>query len=158
MKTHQLHLDDICEEYFQVLAIYSHEHDYRMAFLLNTHLGIHLHKTTSILNKKVNTEFQVFEYIDKAFYRNWYLLNNHSTTEKEVNNDHDLFTQNTDVFHQKVVYIKELKKAAFLLKIEADEKMDYYKTLVKKIENIPQVYAVELIHLARLKNKKLLIF
>ena len=158
MKTHQLHLDDIFEEYFQVLAIYSHEHDYRLAFLLNTRLDIQLHKTTSILDKKFDTEFQVFEYNDKAFYRNWYLLNNHSTTKKEVNNDHDLFTQNTSVFHQKVVYMKELKRVPYLLKIEADEQMDYYKDLVKKIDSIPQVYAVELIHLPLLKNKKLLIF
>lgn len=158
MKTHRLRLDDIFEEDFQVIAIYCHEQDFRLAFLLNTHLGIQLCKATSILDQKIGANFHVFEFLDKTFYRNWFLLNNHSILEKEVNNNHDLFAQNTTLFHQKVFYIKELKRAAFLLKIEADENIDYYNDLVKKIEQIPQVYAVELIHLTRLKNKKLLIF
>lgn len=158
MKTHKLLLDDIFEEDFQVLAIYSYEQDYRLAFLLNTHLNIQLGKTSSILDNKINAEFHLFEYLDKTFYRNWFLLNNHSITEKVVANSHDLFTQKTTLFQQKLTYIKELKNAPFLLKIEADENMAYYKDLVKKIEQIPQVYAVDLIHLALLKNKKLLIF
>lgn len=158
MKKHRLHLDDIFEESFELIAIFSHEKDYRLAFLLNTHLGIQLQKATSILDKKNNTEFPVFEYEDKTFYRNWYLLNNHGTIEKEVKNDYDLFTQKATVFHQKVFYIKELKRIPFLLKIESDESKDFYEALVKKIADIPQVYAAEILHLTRLKNKNLLIF
>lgn len=158
MKTHRLRLDDIFEENFQVIAIYCHEQDFRLAFLLNTQLGIQLSKATSILDQKVGTNFHVFEFQDKTFYRNWFLLNNHSIIEKEVNNNHDLFSQVPSLFQQRAFYIKEFKKAPFLLKIEADENMDYYNDVVKKIDKIPQVYAVELIHLTLLKNKKLLIF
>ncbi len=66
MKKHRLHLNDIFEEPFQVIAIYCHEKDYRLAFILNTHLNIQLRKDTSILDKKSDTEFAVFEIKDKA--------------------------------------------------------------------------------------------
>ena len=132
MKKHRLILNDIFEEPFQVISIFCHEKDYRLAFLLNTHLEIQLQKATSILDKKSDTEFAVFEYEDKTLYRNWYLLNNFGVIEKDVFNQHDLFTQNTTIFQQKAYYIKDLKKTPFLLKIESEESMDYYNDLVKK--------------------------
>lgn len=158
MKKYRLYLDETFEEDFQIISIFCHEKDYRLAFLLNTHLEIQLKKATSIVDNKIQTEFPVYEFQDKTFYRNWYLLNNHGTSETAVSNQQDLFSQNTAVFQQKVFYMKELKRVPFLLKIESDESIDYYKDLVKKIEDIPQIYAAEILHLTHLKNKNLLIF
>ncbi len=158
MKTHQLHLDDIFKESFQIIAIYSDDYDYRVAFLLNKYLNLQLHKSTSIINKSISAEFSVFEYEDESFYRKWFLLNNHCLIEKEVNNTHDLFTQTSTLSQQKKCYFKDLKAAHYLLKIEGDDSLTFYTDLIKKIQNIPQIYAAELIHLENLKNKKLLIF
>ena len=158
MKKYHLYLDETFEENFQVISIFCHEKDYRLAFLLNKHLEIQLKKATSIVDNKIKTEFPVFEFQDKTFYRNWYLLNNHGTCDKEVPSQQDLFSQHATVFQQKVFYINELKKVPFLLKIESGESLGYYNDLVKKIEDIPQIYAAEILHLTHLKNKNLLIF
>jgi hypothetical protein len=158
MKTHRLLLEDVFEEEYQVIAIYCQEQSYRMAFLLNTCLGTQFQKTTDILNQKMGCSFQLYEYHDKNFYRNWFLLSNHSSIEKQVSNSQDLFTHESDLFEQKVYYLNELKKATYLLKIEAEESIDYYNDIVKKIALIPQVYVAELVLLTRIKNKKLLIF
>lgn len=158
MKTHKLLLDDIFIESFLVLAIYSDEKDYRMAYLLNKYLNIQLHKSTSVLDKKKGAEFCVFEYEDKALYRNWFLINNYCFLDKEVNYSHDLFAQNTSLFQQKSFYIKKLKSAHYILKVEVEYSDNYAKELLQKIQNIPQIYATELVDLKLLKNKELLIF
>ncbi len=158
MKTHKLLLNDFFTESYFVLAIYSDEKDYRMAFILNKFLGINLYKSTSIIDKEKNTEFCVFEYDDKSLYRHWFLINNHCFIEKEVNHIHDLFTQNTSLFQQKGFYIKKLKAAHYILKVEIEESSNFKLELLKKIQAIPQIYASELVDLKLLKNKELLIF
>lgn len=158
MKKHHLGIDDSFKEDFHIIAIYSNEEDYRMAFLLNKYLNLQLKRAISILIKKNQGEFSVYEYEDVTLYRNWLLLQNHSIIEKEVANSNDLFSQNTTQFHQKAFYFKELKKARFLLKIVTDEGSEFLKELTEKLQNIPQVYTIELVHLARLKNTKLLLF
>ncbi len=158
MKTHLLGIDDSFKEDFHIIAIYSDEEDYRMAFLLNQHLNLQLKRAIPIIIKKNQAEFSVYEYEDVTLYRNWLLLQNHSLIKKEVLNYNNLFSQDTTQFHQKALYFKELKKARFLLKIVTDEGSEFLKELTEKLENIPQVYTIELVHLARLKNTKLLLF
>lgn len=158
MKIHHLGLDDSSNEYFHIIAIYSDEEDYRMAFLLNQHLNILLKRAIPILIKKDQAKFSVFEYEDVTLYRNWLLLQNQSLIEKEIVKHNDLFSQNTTQFHQKTFYFKELKKARFLLKIVTDEGSEFLKELTEKLQNIPQIYTIELVHLAQVKNTKLLLF
>jgi len=158
MKIHKMSLDDTFDDEFYVIAVYSDEEDYRLAFLLNENLGLKLNRSHSIVNKKTKAEFSIFEYDDISMYRNWFLLQNHSLIEKEVVKPRDLFSQDTTLFQQKVHFIKELKKARFLLKIITDEGNEFVNDIIKKLESIPQLYAVELVDLARLKNNKLLFF
>ncbi len=158
MKTHKLSLNDTFEEKFYVIAIYTDEEDYRMAFILNETLTLQLKKTSPIIVKRNKAEFSIFEYDDILLYRNWYLLHNHSLIEKEIVKSHDLFSQNTRQFHQKAFYLKELKKARFLLKVVTDEGNEFLKELTNKLQNIPQIYTIEVVHLEHLKNKKLFLF
>ncbi|MEN8252637.1 MAG: IPExxxVDY family protein [Patescibacteria group bacterium] len=158
MKTHRMRLDDFLEDSFQVIAIFCDENDYRIAFLLNKYLHLKLQKSTSIIDKKKGSEFNVFEYNDKPLYRNWFLINNYCLIEKKVKNTHDLFSLNPVFIQQKETHIKELKSAHYILKIVADEKTQFYLELIKKLQEIPQIYTAELVHLNKLKNKKLLIF
>ena len=158
MKTHKLSLDDAFDEEFHLFAIYTDEEDYRIAFILNQHLNIQLKRSDAIIVKKTNAKFSIFEYDDVAMYQNWFLLQNQSLSEKEVINPLDLFSQNPTIFQQKVFFLKELKKARFLLKIIAEDTNNLLKNINEKLKNIPQIYTVELVDLTHLKNKKSLLF
>jgi hypothetical protein len=158
MKIHRLSLDETFDDNFHIIVIYSDEEVYRMAFLLNQHLGLQLKKADGIINKKNTTNFNVYEYENITLYRNWILLQNHCLTEKEVTNSHDLFSQGSSLFQQKNIYLKEFKKAQFILKIVTDKDNLFLENLIKRLQNISQIYAFELVDLAQLKNKKLVQF
>ncbi len=143
---------------FILIAIYSDEEDYRMAFLLNQFLGIKLINSTAIITPKDKAEYSIFEYEDKTFLHLWQLLCNHSFVKKEVTSTFDLFSEAVEIYQKKVYYIKELKKARFLLKIIADTKQTYYNDIVKKIKKIPQVYTAEIVPLSQVENPELLLF
>ena len=143
---------------FILIAIYSDEDDYRMAFLLNQFLNLRLEKSTAIITPKEQAEYSIFEYEDKTLLQLWQLLHNHSFIKKEVTPTFDLFSETIDVYEKKVCYIKQLKKVRFLLKVIADEKEAYYNDIVKKIKKIPQVYTAEILPLAQIKNSELLLF
>jgi len=157
MKKYHLSLDDTFEESFHLFAIYSDEESYRMAFLINLHLALHLHKSKSIIRKKDSGVFTVYEYNDKSNYQDWYLIHNHSLLESNTNST-DLFSQESSIFQTKIFYIKELKNAPFLLKVVADVDAAFLRSTLKKLQKISQVFTAELIDLTQLKNQKLLIF
>ena len=158
MKTYRLSLDDTFEDKFYVFAIYTNEEDYRMAFILNQNLSLKLKRSIPIIVKKDKAEFSIFEYEDNSLYRNWLLLQNQSLSEIVVNNSHDLFSHNPSLFQQNKYYLKDLKKARFILKVTTDEGNIFTENIIKELQNIPQIYATELVHLTPLKTKKLLLF
>jgi len=157
LKTLQLSLEETFNEEFHLIAIYSTEEDYRMAFLLNQFLDLKLIKTPSIITPNNHAQYSVFEYNDENLYRFWQLIYNHSTIKKEVKASYDLFSRETESYDKSVFYIKELQKAAFFLKITADEKKRYYNYIVKKIKKIPQVYTCELLSLDKIKERQKLL-
>jgi hypothetical protein len=158
MKKHQLSFDSSLEETYHVLAIYTDETDYRLAYLLNQKLQIHLIKSFSILNHKNKTDFSVFEYEDKIFFNNWYLINNHCLVKNILENSQDLFNQTPISFSQKRYYIKKYKKAHYFLKIETENSKDIIDIIIKRIEEISLIYAVDLISKEKQITKKLQLF
>lgn len=153
MKKLSLTLEEIFNDNFELIAIYSDEEDYRLAFLLNQYLELRLQKTDSIITAH-NNEFTVFEYDDRHHYRLWQLIFNHHIRNRKVNRTHDLFSDSTITFDQTTFFIKKLKKARFLLKLEAEQSEAYYRNIVNKISNIPQVYACDIISLDRINDKE----
>ncbi len=143
---------------FILIAIYSDEEDYRMAFLLNQFLKIKLINSTAIITPKNKAEYAVFEYEDTTLIQLWQLLFNHSFIKKEITPTLDLFSEAIEIYEKKVYYINQLKKVRFFLKIVANENEAYYKDIVKKIKKIPQVYTAEILPLAQIKNSELLLF
>lgn len=157
-KTHKLDLDDFFEEDFHLIAIYTEEEDYRMAYLLNFHLYLHFVKTQNITLTKEKHVFNIYEYKDKTQYREWYLIHNYFISNTKTKLNQGLFEDFSTETSVPVFLIKELKKAKFILKIEANEPIDFFKNLVKKITSIPQIYTAELVDLHKIKNKNLLLF
>jgi len=159
MKTHQLSVEEP-EDNYQIIAIYTDEQDYRLAFLLNQYLNLQLVKSSSIIDKITKTDFTVFEYEDTNLFQNWLLLNNHCFVISEINKKKtvDLFNDKPAIFKKKKHYLHTYKKANFLLKLIAEIDEQASQKLIKTIEEIPQIYAVELLLLNKIKNKKLLKF
>lgn len=159
MKTYRLGIDE-AEENYQVFAIYTDEQAYRFAFLLNQHLKLHLVKSPAILNKKNKTAFEVFEYEDTSLFINWFLLSNYCFIKDETKRleKSDLFNEEATVFRQKKYYFNKYKKASFLLKVIADEELNFFKNIKLNLKQIPQIFTAELIPLESIKNKKIFLF
>lgn len=159
MKTYHLTIKEP-EDNYQIIAIYTDEPDYRLAFLLNKHLNLQLVKSTSIIDKTQKTDFTVYEYEDINLFQNWLLLNNHCYVESEIEmtSSFNLFNESSTIFKKRKYYFKKYKKAKFLLKIIADTEKSYIQNLIKILHQIPQVYTAELLLLNKIKNKKLLTF
>jgi hypothetical protein len=154
MKTNTITLEETFNKDFALIAIYTDEADYRLAFLLNSFLHLNLIKTESVINHRSKTEFTVFEYNNYDLLQDWVLINNHFITRKKVERAHDLFSLEPVFFDKKVAYLKKIKKAPFLLKLISDDSNNYYNDLVEKIKAIPQVYTCELISLTQFSEKE----
>mgnify|MGYP001164681989 FL=1 len=150
--------DSSLEEDYRLIAIYSNEEDYRMAFLLNYHFNMHFTKAKSILQNKTSAAFNVYEYEDKNHYRNWILLHNYYLTQHVQVQSGGLFANMETVIEKPLFYIKELSKARFLLKIEADETPAFFESLIQKLKTISQIYTAELVDLQTVKKRELLKF
>lgn len=157
-KTRKLSLDDFFEEDFHLIAIYSEEEDYRMAFLLNYYFGWQLIKSTNLVEIKSDIEFPLFEYKDKTHFRDYYLLNNRQLKKHKQIDSGGLFAEVETIVEKTVNYLKEFPKAGFILKIEADEDEQFYYEFIDKLIKIPQIYTAELVDLQRIKNLDLLKF
>ncbi|HIP47653.1 MAG TPA: IPExxxVDY family protein [Lutibacter sp.] len=159
MKTHQLSVQEP-EDNYQIIAIYTDEQDYRLAFILNKHLNLQLVKSASIIDQTKKTDFTVFEYEDTTLFRNWLLLNNHCFVDSKIKttDSFSLFNDRPSIYQQKTYYLKKYKKANFLLKVIADEDVEYTQKLIETLHQIPQIYATEILLLDKIQNKKLLIF
>jgi len=150
--------EETFEDDFTLIAIYCDEEDYRMAFLLNQYLNKKFIKTSAMVSKTNQAEFNVYEFEDATTNQLWQLLFNHSIIKREVISDFDLFSNTIQVFEKKVYYLNELKKVRFLVKIIADKNSSYYNDIVKKILTIPQVYTAEILPLAKINEVNLLLF
>lgn len=157
-KKHKLDLDDFFEEDFRLIAIYSEEEDYRMAYLLNFYLNLHFVKTENIILDKEDHEFNVYEFKDKTHYIDWFLIHNYFLVNTKSELNQGLFEDFSTETTKPVFLLNELKKAKFLLKIEADENDQFYDVLIKNIIQIPQIYTAELVDLQRIKKLDYLLF
>lgn len=149
------HLNFDIEDDFLLLGIHSYEEDYKLAYLLNKHLGFNFYKSKNKLDfEKSDKEFELFIYKDKKKCIDLYLINNkftHQTSKKIVNS---LF--NGD--YTSVAYlIPEYKKVDYFLKIEKSNTI-YANQLVKNITKIQQVTTSYLVNTNQLKSKNNLIF
>jgi hypothetical protein len=156
MKTHILSLKST-EEKHCIIAIYTDQPDYRLAFLLNQKLNIGLYRSSSIKQKN-RTNYTVFEYKEQNHPRQWYLINNHCFVEEELVGDHDLFGEVSHLFQKKHYYVKKYKKVHYFLKIQGDDIYEIIDFIIKEIEQISLIYAMDKLSHDNYLTKKLQVF
>lgn len=150
------HLKLDFEDDYLLIGIHSTEEDYRLAYLLNKELKTKLSKSEQHLDFKDSTiEFPMFEYKDENNFINYFLINNKNQQLVNDQKNVGLFEGNYSVISY---LIPEKKKVDFFLKIEGCNQQNLVRTLVDKLNNIPQIITSYAIEPSTLKSKDYLIF
>ncbi|MFD1615944.1 IPExxxVDY family protein [Gelatiniphilus marinus] len=160
MAVHKLVLDDVFEEaLFTLIAIHCTIEDYRLAYLLNKHLGINLvRKPLDLDYNNGKSTYSIFEWEDNKLLTKWNLVSNIcKTQETPKSNQQSLFStqqQITKTFN----LIPEHKGVNYFLKIDNDNNFRKEAYILSAILNIPQVVTAFNVDVNQLKSKDNLIF
>jgi hypothetical protein len=126
--------------FFTLIGISSHVKDYRISFLLNTHLGFDFRKLEdlkiTLTPKKDSTGFSLYHYRDEDFFNDYYLVANRS---------------------QEYVLAPEVKQVDFLLIVEGAFRKAQKDSLIKAIRSIPNVLTAYEVNLAEIRNHETLL-
>ena len=161
MAIHKLILDDVFEEVaFSLIAMHCTIEDYRLAYLLNKHLGINLTRKPLDLDvNKGKSAYSIFEWEDDKQLTVWNLVSNIYKTQevqKQVNQQSLFNTQEqiTKTFN----LLPEYKGVNYFLKIDNDNNFSKETYILSNILNIPQIVTAYSVDVNQLKSKDNLIF
>lgn len=161
MAVHKLVLDDVFEEaLFSLIAIHCTIEDYRLAYLLNKHLGINLvRKPVDLDFNNGKLSYSIYKWEDRKQLTSWNLVSNickvHEAQPQQ--NQQSLFNVSgyiTKTYH----LIPEYKGVNYFLKINSDNNFNKESFILSHILNIPQVATAFSIDANQLKSKDHLIF
>lgn len=159
MALHKLVVDDFYDTSFSLLAIHCKLEDYRLAYLLNKHLGLNLSRMDRDLDYKYfAASYSIYEWQDNENETSWNLVSNVCKREEDsLQSSGSLFTNQNKIL--KTFYLlPEFKNVDYLLKI-SDETLSFKEKIVLNIiQSIPQVITSYSIDVEELKSKDNLIF
>ena len=159
MPLHKLLVDDFSDDIYSLMAIHCTIEDYRVAYLLNQYLNINLVRKAQDLDfKYIASSYSIYEWEDKNQLITWHLVSNVCKKEEDsLTSTGSLFKSQNKIIRTHNL-IPEYKKVNYLLKIYSDGNVINEKTLIHKIQEIPQIAAVYSIDVTQLKSKDNLIF
>jgi hypothetical protein len=157
MAIHKIFINDFISDNYELIAIHTTIDDYKLAYLLNSSLGIQLKKNENEIEiaisegKSTFINF-IFEDVKKDIV--WSLIANKTTFLAINQKQSELFgTEAVSVY-----LLPEFKKVDYFLKIEnIDYEFDEIKMIAEilRIKNISSVYAIDK---KQIKSKNNLIF
>mgnify|MGYP000150328808 CR=1 FL=1 len=155
MQIHSLSLD-VFEEEYSLIGIHTTLEDYKLAYILNKRLGIKLGKCRDDLkfeeiSKKAS--FSIFEYLDKEYDYEWFLIANSAKIETQTKSDELLLTSELKTF-----LISEEKKVDFFIKISGTLNHNFTQKIIAKIKEINTIITSYSIDKNSLKSKDFLTF
>ncbi len=159
MANHRLDIDDFYDTSFSLIAIHCRIEDYRLAYLLNRHLGLNLVRKQKDLDYKYfAASYAIYEWENNNQYITWNLLSNVCKKEEDsLQSSGSLFTNSTTVL-KTYNLIPELKNVDYLIKVSDDTNMFNDKIIVNKLQRIPQIITTYSVDVSQLKSKDHLIF
>ena len=152
----KLDFDDDFDEPYTLLAIHCSEEEYKLAYLLNLHLGIKLTRRPVDLDFSIKgalVAFPLYDYEDTDQYTSYYLVSNCSQLEG-ANSPEGLFATASDTFY----LIPELKKVDYFLKIYSDFESVPLKKIIAGLNEIKQVISAYTVAVDTIKSRNNLIF
>jgi hypothetical protein len=159
MALHKLLVDDFSDDMYSLMAIHCTIEDYRIAYLLNQYLNIKLTRKTQDLDfKYTDSLYSIYEWEDNNQLITWNLVSNVCRKEEDsLTSTGSLFKSQTKIIRTHNL-IPEYNKVNYFLKINNGGSFINEKTLIHKIQEIPQIVAVYSIDVTLLKSKDNLIF
>lgn len=152
MQTHSLSLDILSDDEYFLIGIHTTLEDYKLAYLLNKNLGTSFSKLKEGLDFE-KTSFSLFNYSNKKYDFEWFLLANSSKRENQTESNKLLLIAET-----KMYLIAEKKKVDFFIKISGSVQYSFVLETIDKIKKIDQVITSYSIDKNTLKSKDFLIF
>jgi hypothetical protein len=159
MGTYKLLLDDDLGYDFSLIAIHTSLEAYHIAYLLNKNLKLKLSRTKEdlVLRKdKYTADFPLFEYEDLQKYATYYFFYNKAKTTIEQDSQ-GLFDNQRGIVVSDL-FISDLPKVDYLLKIYDDGCAFAKAKTLKEINSIPQIVTAYSVAIDQLKTKQNLIF
>lgn len=159
MALHKLLVDDFYDTSFSLLAIHCGLDDYRMAYLLNKHLGLNLSRMPRDLDYKyLASSYSIYEWYNKENEISWNLISNVCKKEEDsLQSSGSLFTSQNKVL-KTYHLLPEHKNVDYLIKITNETQYFNEKLVLSKIQSIPQIVTSYAIDTEKLKSKDNLIF
>lgn len=162
MAIQKLVLDALDDDDYDLIAIHSTMASYRLAYLLNKHLNLHLFRKKEDINFRYNdltASFPIYQYQDLFEYHTYSLLGNKFKTEIITQDSASvgLFVNEEDTVSIKYL-IPELKNVDYFLKIETETSSYSNASLLTQILSISQIITAYSVEYATLKSKNNLIF
>lgn len=162
MVTTKIVLSDFDIEVFYLCAIHTNIPSYKMAFLLNKHLGLQLkraEKDVTVTNTEQQLEiYPKYVFDDETHYITYTLVKNKCVlNDIDTSRQTNLFTLEEPIQEIKKL-ISEYKKADYFLKIESENDTYAMKLLVSKILEIKPVITSYEVDYNKIKKKTNLIF
>lgn len=160
MAIHKLILDDVFEEVdCTLIAIHCTIEDYRLAYLLNKHLGTNLARRTSNLDFSFNNAtYSIFEWEDAKQLITWCLVSNTYKTEIYKKDPINSLFNTEEKITQTLYLVPEHKAVNYFLKIDNQFNLSKEKSILNKILKVQQVATAFSIDINQLKSKDNLIF
>lgn len=159
MALHKLLVDDFYDTSFSLLAIHCGLDDYRMAYLLNKHLGLNLSRMPRDLDYKyLASSYSIYEWYNKENEISWNLISNVCKKEEDsLQSSGSLFVSQNKVL-KTYHLLPEHKNVDYLIKITNETQYFNEKLVLSKIQSIPQIVTSYAIDTEKLKSKDNLIF
>ena len=160
MAVHKLILDDAFDEaLYTLIAIHCRLEDYRLAYLLNKHLGITLSRKVSDLDfKNGQVSYSIYEWEDKKQLITWSLVSNICKTEELQQSDYTSLFDKQEKITKTFQLVPEHKTVNYFLKIDSEFSFSKEKYIIESILKIPQIATAYSLDSSELKSKDNLIF
>lgn len=159
MALHRLLVDEFYDASYSLLAIHCSLEDYRLAYLLNKHLGLNLKRQPQDLDYKYfAASYAIYEWEDEQQYTTWNMVTNICKKEEDaLQSSGSLFDESSKVL--KTYYLMpEFKNVDYLIKITNENQALNEKIILNKVQSIPQVVTAYSIDIEHVKSKDNLIF
>ncbi len=160
MQAHKMLLGAVEEDSFWLAAIYTNIESFKLAFLLNKHLGLRLKREREDVDySHKNTEafYERYTFKDPLNSHIYNLVaNKYKGRPQKVLNSGSLFEE--ELAPQVLNLIPEYEKVNFFFKVEEDMPGHLFAKLVNRISQMSRVIAVHPVDVDRLKSKQNLIF
>lgn len=159
MAFHKLLVDDFYDDTYKLIAIHCSLEDYRLAYLINKNLDIHLKRKDEDLDfKYLKASYSFFEWNNDEQYVTWNLISNVCKKEQDsLYSTGTLFETNEKIM--KTFYlISEYKKVDYFIKISDETESVNEKLVLNKLQAIPQIITSYTVDPLKIKSKDHLIF